>query len=592
MIAPPFGASHLRSEFRSSRLILAILPSLVATSAAAQDSLPRKLPPVVTVTRDVGRSPLDLPYAITSLRPDSHSPGQTHTFVEQTLSLLARRHRRQPNESVAGHAHLGARLRRAIAVRRAQHSHPARRHAAHAARRTDADRLSRSRVGRTRRGDSRQRRRRSMATHRAACIDLRSIDRADGAVRRPAALVGRRIWSPALRRDCSAARSAPAAYIGNIGRTQSDGYRAYCASAARPTRSSAARPTVGKTQLALTGLGLDMPIAENPGALTRAQADSAPEQADPPSVHEEGAQGRASGPARTVGAATGVWRRRARRAGTTAELARSSIRSPSRWSVWTDSRAAPARASRCRGRSADVDESCQRRRRRAVAERRAKELGELQRGRRRPTPTCPSIDGREGRTVARSERARVERRSVRARRDRMSAGSARRPVFAPTRCASSCAITISTDGRDDSGIRDAARGESDARRRGALVAVSLALRQRRLGVRDADDDGARQSGRWQRRTQSRSQAAVLDDVRDGREGTRAEPRAVRRRAVRHRSARRADSVRGPERQRAHVLSERRPHAPSRRRAASWGPTSARCRSRRRTRSRTSASGIS
>ncbi|HEX4684233.1 MAG TPA: Plug domain-containing protein, partial [Gemmatimonadaceae bacterium] len=55
---------------------------------AAPDTLPRRLPPVVTVTRDVRRSPLDLPYAITSMRPDSMNPGQTHTFVEQTLSLL------------------------------------------------------------------------------------------------------------------------------------------------------------------------------------------------------------------------------------------------------------------------------------------------------------------------------------------------------------------------------------------------------------------------------------------------------------------------------------------------------------------------
>src|SRR5205823_840318 len=44
---------------------------LIAPAAAAQDSTVRRLPVVVTVTRDVGRSPLDLPYAITSLRPDS-----------------------------------------------------------------------------------------------------------------------------------------------------------------------------------------------------------------------------------------------------------------------------------------------------------------------------------------------------------------------------------------------------------------------------------------------------------------------------------------------------------------------------------------
>ena len=72
---------------RRSLFLAAITPAF-AVSARAQDSLPRKLPPVVTVTRDVGRSPLDLPYAISSTRPDSLLPGQTHTLVEQTLSLL------------------------------------------------------------------------------------------------------------------------------------------------------------------------------------------------------------------------------------------------------------------------------------------------------------------------------------------------------------------------------------------------------------------------------------------------------------------------------------------------------------------------
>ena len=75
------------SVFRR-RALLAFSGLPFAAVASAQDSLPRKLPPVVTVTRDVGRSPLDLPYSITSLRPDSLAPGQTHTFVEQTLSLL------------------------------------------------------------------------------------------------------------------------------------------------------------------------------------------------------------------------------------------------------------------------------------------------------------------------------------------------------------------------------------------------------------------------------------------------------------------------------------------------------------------------
>jgi len=58
-----------------------------ALPLAAQDTLPRRLPPV-TVTRDAGRSPLDLPFAISSTRPDSLVPGLTHTLVEQSLALL------------------------------------------------------------------------------------------------------------------------------------------------------------------------------------------------------------------------------------------------------------------------------------------------------------------------------------------------------------------------------------------------------------------------------------------------------------------------------------------------------------------------
>ncbi|MGH7619184.1 MAG: TonB-dependent receptor plug domain-containing protein, partial [Gemmatimonadaceae bacterium] len=74
---------------RLFRLFAPLVTALIAaSSAAAQDTTAQRLPVVVTVTRDVARSPLDLPYAITTLRPDSVVLGQTHTFVEQTLSLL------------------------------------------------------------------------------------------------------------------------------------------------------------------------------------------------------------------------------------------------------------------------------------------------------------------------------------------------------------------------------------------------------------------------------------------------------------------------------------------------------------------------
>src|SRR5579862_3204697 len=45
--------------------------------------------------------------------------------------------------------------------------------------------------------------------------------------------------------------------------------------------------TVAGTSLALTGLGLHMPVAENPGALTQAQFDTAPAMADPQSVKKK-----------------------------------------------------------------------------------------------------------------------------------------------------------------------------------------------------------------------------------------------------------------------------------------------------------------
>ena len=57
-------------------------------SLARHDSMARsiqRLAPVVTVSRDVGRSVLDLPYAITSVRPDSQRPGQQHLAADQTL---------------------------------------------------------------------------------------------------------------------------------------------------------------------------------------------------------------------------------------------------------------------------------------------------------------------------------------------------------------------------------------------------------------------------------------------------------------------------------------------------------------------------
>src|SRR5690349_5887447 len=73
-------------RFGLSRQIALLLVSAFAP-ARAQDSV-AKLPAVVTITRDVGRSALDLPFAISETRPDSARPGQLHTMVDQTLFML------------------------------------------------------------------------------------------------------------------------------------------------------------------------------------------------------------------------------------------------------------------------------------------------------------------------------------------------------------------------------------------------------------------------------------------------------------------------------------------------------------------------
>jgi iron complex outermembrane receptor protein len=250
----------------------------------AQDSIPRRLPPVVTVTRDVQRSPLDLPFAISNLRPDSISPGQTHTQVDQTLGLLPGvtvANRTNPSQdtrvSVRGfgaRSQFGARsiriLRDGIPLTLPDGQTP-------------IDYLDLESVGRVEviRGPAAA----LYGNASGGVIDLRSS--APPSV--PLA-VQARSWNAGagLERYTGlfGGSAGTAAYQGNIGRTQSDGYRQYAHQ--RLTNAFARVATkLGATELSLLGMGMDMPLAENPGALTRAQVDSAPEQADRFSVQKK-----------------------------------------------------------------------------------------------------------------------------------------------------------------------------------------------------------------------------------------------------------------------------------------------------------------
>src|ERR1041384_3813244 len=61
---------------------------VIAVPAAAQDTAAAKLPPMVTVTRQPARSPMDLPFGISTATPYSLRPGQAHVAADQALAML------------------------------------------------------------------------------------------------------------------------------------------------------------------------------------------------------------------------------------------------------------------------------------------------------------------------------------------------------------------------------------------------------------------------------------------------------------------------------------------------------------------------
>jgi iron complex outermembrane receptor protein len=259
---------------------IALLPRL----AHGQDTAVTKLQPVVVeVARGAHRSPLDLPFAVTVTTPDSLRPGQRHLSLDETLWLipgLTVSNRTNPSQdpriSVRGFGARSAFGVRGIRVLRdgipltlpdGQ---------------TPVDYLDLESVGRVEvmRGSASS----LYGNAGGGVVDLRTSDPlpvpVSGAVR---------LWNGGFGSQKFVAKASGVAgglgYQGNVARTESEGYRNY--SRQRMTNGFArVSLDAGGGSYALDWLGVNTPVAENPGALTRAQFDVDPRLADPLSIRK------------------------------------------------------------------------------------------------------------------------------------------------------------------------------------------------------------------------------------------------------------------------------------------------------------------
>lgn len=261
---------------RKFALVLLVL----ALKAEAQDTT-AKLPPMVTVTRQPARSPMDLPFGISTTSPDSLRPGQAHVAADQALALIpgitvANRTNpsQDPRVSIRG---FGARSAFGVrSVRVMRDGMPLTLPDGQ----TPLDYLDLESVGRIEviRGTASA----LYGNATGGVIDLSSALPPNVSLQPEA-----RIWlgSDALVRTTAVASGTSGrwSYQGNFGQTRSDNYREYSRQELTNGFGRIAT-TVRGTDLALVGMGLHMPVAENPGALNARQLDTMPSMADPLSV--------------------------------------------------------------------------------------------------------------------------------------------------------------------------------------------------------------------------------------------------------------------------------------------------------------------
>jgi iron complex outermembrane receptor protein len=251
---------------------------------SAQDTAVTQLPPVVVeVGRGTHGSPLQLPFAVTVQSPDSTRPGQRHLSLDETLWLvpgLTVSNRNNPSQdpriSIRGFGARSAFGVRGIRVLRdgipltlpdGQ---------------TPVDYLDLESVGTVEvmRGSASA----LYGNAGGGVVDIRSSDPlpvpASGALR---------LWTGEFGTRRIVAKGGGIAagfgYQGNVARTESDGYRDY---SRQRTTNGFGRLSLdrGGNSYALDWMGVNTPLAQNPGALTRAQFETDPTLADPLSIRK------------------------------------------------------------------------------------------------------------------------------------------------------------------------------------------------------------------------------------------------------------------------------------------------------------------
>jgi iron complex outermembrane receptor protein len=268
---------------RASALGTGLL-ALIAVRLGAQDTTATRLPPVVVeVGRGTHGSSLDLPFAVSVQTPDSTRPGQRHLSLDEALWLvpgLTVSNRNNPSQdpriAIRGFGARSAFGVRGIRVLRdglpltlpdGQ---------------TPVDYLDLESVGRVEviRGSASS----LYGNAGGGVVDIRTSDPL------PVPVSGEvRLWTGAFGSRRIVAKSGGTAgalsYQGNVVRTESDGYRDY--SRQRMTNGFARMSLDGdRGSYALEWLGVNTPLAQNPGALTRAQFEADPRMADPLSIRK------------------------------------------------------------------------------------------------------------------------------------------------------------------------------------------------------------------------------------------------------------------------------------------------------------------